>query len=228
MGSPELTRAFQRAGALIVGLTVLGALAGLLIPGLAGTTRPHPTLTGSLSDALGILANNLRVLAAPFLLWLLRLRDSRVGRTIGDLIMLALAGASAITVGIALGRWRARLIPYLPHLPLEWAALTVATATWLLIRTGGASPRQLLALGSSVAVLVCAAAAVETWTTPHRHASSRDRAGADHRSPHQVGWLMGPCDLAGAHPSATAVPVYASRRIDGPTSTTDPLGGISA
>ena len=34
--------------------------------------RPHPTLTGSLGDAIGILQNNLRVLAAPFLLWLLK------------------------------------------------------------------------------------------------------------------------------------------------------------
>ena len=216
MGSPELTRALQHAGALLTGLTILGIGAGLLIPGLAGTTRPHPTLTGSASDALGILANNLRLLAAPFLLWLLRLQHSRVGRAAGDLIMLALAGASAVTVGIALGRWRERLIPYLPHLPLEWTALTVAIATWLLIRTCGGSPRQLLALGSSVVALLCAAAAVETWATPHRHASSPERAGADHRSPHQIGRLMGPFDLAGAHPSATAVPVCARRRMTAP------------
>jgi hypothetical protein len=222
MGSTELATALQRAGVLLIALTGLGTAAGALIPGLAGTTRPHPTLTGSTSDALGILASNIRVLAAPFLLWLLRVHSSRLRRASGDVIVLALAGVSAVTVGIALGRWRERLIPYLPHLPLEWAALIVAIAAWLLIRTGSASPRQLLALACSVVMLLCAAAAVETFATPHRQVSSPNRADADHRSPQEVGWLLGPCDLAGAPVSGMAVPACARRRIDGPTSTTDP------
>ena len=157
MGPAELTRAVKRSTALVLALMTAGAIAAIIAPGLAGSTRPHPTLTGSLSDVLGILANNLRVLAVPFLLWLLRFQDSRVGRMVGDGVMLALAGVSTVTVGIALGRWRTRLIPYLPHLPVEWAALIVAVATWLLIRGGHASGRQLLALGGTVAVLLCAA-----------------------------------------------------------------------
>ena len=55
------------AGA-VIGLTALGVGLALIDPGLAGSTRPHPTLTGSLGDAAGILQNNARVLAAPFLL----------------------------------------------------------------------------------------------------------------------------------------------------------------
>ena len=56
------------AGARVIGLTALGVGLALVDPALAGSTRPHPTLTGSLGDAAGILQNNARVLAAPFLL----------------------------------------------------------------------------------------------------------------------------------------------------------------
>ena len=233
MGTPELTRALKHAAAIVFGLTAVGAIAAVIAPSLAGSTRPHPTLTGSLADALSILANNLRLLAVPFLLWLLRFADSRAGRILGDLAVGVTVALSTVTVGIALGRWRARLIPYLPHLPLEWAALTVAAATWLLIRTGHAHTHQLLALGSTVAVLLCAAAALETWATPHRRISPPTRH-ADGFTPARSGRLIVPPDCAGATlpgpsacPSPTAVAALVRRPIDG-TPTTDPQGGITA
>lgn len=232
MGTPELIRALKQAATVVLGLTAVGVIAAVIAPGLAGSTRPHPTLTGSLADALSILANNLRVLAVPFLLWLLRFADSRVGRLLGDLAVGVMVALSSVTVGIALGRWRARLIPYLPHLPLEWAALTVAVATWLVIRTGHAHATQLMALGSTVAVLLCAAAALETWATPHRQPSPPTRR-AEGFTPVLAGRLIAPPDCAGAAlsgpaacPSPTAVAALVRRRIDG-TSTTDPQGGIT-
>ena len=66
------------AGA-VIGLTALGVGLALVDPGLAGSTRPHPTLTGSLGDAAGILQNNARVLAAPFLLVVLDFSQSSLG-----------------------------------------------------------------------------------------------------------------------------------------------------
>ncbi len=234
MGTPELTRSLKHAATIVFGLTAVGAIAAVIAPSLASSTRPHPTLTGSLADGLSILANNLRLLGLPFLLWVLRFADSRLGRMLGDLTVSVMVAISTVTVGIALGRWRVRLIPYLPHLPLEWAALTVAVATWLLIRTGHAHIHQLLALGSTVAVLLFAAAALETWATPHRRISPPTRR-AHGFIPARSGRLIVPPDCAGATlpgpsacPSPTAVAALVRRPIDGTPTTTDPQGGITA
>lgn len=164
----SVRRAGGVAAVVVLTLTLTGVTAAILDPGLAGSSRPHPTLTGSLGDWLSILSTNLRVLAVPFLLAALRLPATRAGRTIGDLILATLTALSTLSVGIAIGRWRGRLIPYLPHLPAEWAALTLALAAWLLIRTGHAPVRQLAGLAAVITGLLIAAASLEAWATPHR------------------------------------------------------------
>jgi hypothetical protein len=171
------------AGA-VIGLTAFGVGLALVHPGLAGSTRPHPTLTGSLGDAAGILQNNARVLAAPFLLVVLDFPQNRLGRRAGDLIVAALTAASAIPVGIELGRWQGRLLPYLPQLPLEWAALAVAVHVWISGRSGrsGRGPtRRPMVLAGVTLTLLIAAASLETWATPHRapQAASAESKAAD-------------------------------------------------
>ena len=229
----RVARAVAHAAALVVGLTAVGVIIGLLAPSLGGSTDPHPSLTGSTGDALSILANNLRVLAVPFLLWVLRFQASRPGRLIGDLATLAVAALSSVTIGIALGAWGSRLIPYIPNLPAEWAALIVAVASWLLVKDQPVTARQMLALAFTVTALLCAAAALETWATPHRHST---RGAAHHAQPpalSRAGRLIGPPDCAGAPPrragacpSPTAVKALMRRRSTA-TSTTDPQGGIT-
>jgi hypothetical protein len=176
MEPPDLTtRQLPTAAGLVLGLTALGALLSTIAPALAGHTRPHPTLTGSLGDVTSILQNNLRVLAAPFLLCLLKFPGSRLGRRAGDLLILGLAAASAIPVGLELGRWHTTLVPYVPQLPLEWAALTVGITAWLTARHGHVRPRQLAVLATTTALLLAGAASIETWCTPHRHTGSAAR-----------------------------------------------------
>jgi hypothetical protein len=160
------------AGVLVAALTALGAALALAWPGLGGPIAPHAALDGSAWDALAILANNARALAAPFALVLLGLARGRSGRRIGDLIVVAIAGVNAIPVGIAVGRWQGRLIPYIPQLPLEWAALATAIATWRQARTGGLTTRRLTALAGVTLTLLAGAATVETWCTPHRHTTT--------------------------------------------------------
>jgi hypothetical protein len=155
------------AGA-VIGLTAFGVGLALVNPGLAGSTRPHPTLPGSLGDAAGILQNNARVLAAPFLFVVLDFPQSSLGRRAGDLIVAALTAASTIPVGIELGRWQGRLLPYLPQLPLEWAALAVAVHVWIRGRRGCGPTHRLMALAGLTLALLIAAASLETWATPHR------------------------------------------------------------
>ena len=124
----DMTRALRTGILAVAGLTLLGALAAVLDPSFGPSTRPHPTLTPGLAVAVSLWQSNLRVLAAPFLLAGLRFADTRLGRTAGDVIVAAITAYSTVTVGLALGRWGGTLVPYLPHLPLEWAALSASVA----------------------------------------------------------------------------------------------------
>ena len=179
------------SAAAVIGFTTLGIGLALVDPALAGSTRPHPALTGSLGDAVAILQNNARVLATPFLLVALGFPNSSLGRRVGDLILTALTAASTIPVGLELGRWQGRLLPYIPQLPLEWAALAVALGAWLTTRADQASSRrQLVVLAAIVTVLLVDAAAIETWCTPHRHARSAS-------NPAEVGAVREPHVLVG-------------------------------
>ena len=178
------------AGATVIALSTIGLTLGAVDPGLAGPTPPHPTLTGSVADALGILQNNLRVLATPYLLWRLGFHSRRLARSAGDLLMFAVTAHSTLPVGIELARWHTRLLPYLPQLPLEWGALSVAVSAWLIVRTGTTTRRHVALLAGATAVLLLAAASLETWVTPHRPAptaSRRLRAGGIQEGPLSCG-----------------------------------------
>jgi hypothetical protein len=163
------------AGA-VIGLTALGIGLALVVPTLAGSTHPHATLTGSVGDAAGILQNNARVLSVPFLLVVLGLPRSRLGRHAGDLIVTALTAASTIPVGLELGRWQGRLLPYLPQLPLEWTALAFAVNAWVVARLWHLTIRQLAPLAVVILALLTCAACLETWGTPHRRGHRLDTA----------------------------------------------------
>jgi hypothetical protein len=173
-GTRRADLALPAAGVLAA--TAIGIVVAILDPQLAGATRPHPTLTGSLGDVLWIVQNNGRVLAAPFLLVALGLPQSRLGRGAGDLIVSGLTAASTIPVGLELGRWGARLAPYLPQLPFEWAALALAVHAWVTARPGHVTIRQLTPLAAIVLSLLAGAAALETWATPRRSGHRLDTA----------------------------------------------------
>jgi hypothetical protein len=147
-------------------LTCLGAVIGSAAPGLAPHGQLHPTLHGTPSDFASIAIANARVLSAPFLLALFRFPAGWRSRQLGDLVVIALVGGNALRVGLALGRDRGALLPYLPQLPVEWLAAALAAAAWLTLRTG-ARDRTGLAYLAAVLVLIAAAAAVETIGTPH-------------------------------------------------------------
>lgn len=160
-------------------LTALAGLLGELAPGLASGGRPHPTLHGSAGEILAILTDNLRILIAPFLLAALHWpAGQRTGR-LGDLMILALVLANTAPVGLALGRFGSQLLPYLPHLPLEWAALAASSAAWLAARRGN-PPRVLAAYGIAVLILASPAAVCEVTLTPHPRT---DRAAGSLKAP---------------------------------------------
>ena len=108
---------------------------------LAPSGHPHPTLHGTLGELASVIANNLRVLAAPFLLAVFHWPAGRITRRLGDVLIAALIAQNTLAVGLALGRWGDRLLPYVPQLPLEWTALGIAGAAWLTARDGSRPPR---------------------------------------------------------------------------------------
>jgi hypothetical protein len=163
----SLSNPLLAATALVAGTTSLGITLGVLCPGLTGSLAPHPTLTGSISEAASIFFNNLRVLVAPFALWALGFPATRNGRRAGDLLVFTLTVLNTLEVGIELGHWRLDLVSYVPQLPLEWAGLTVGVSAWLTAGNGQANPRHMSLLAVWVVVLIASAAAVETWCTPH-------------------------------------------------------------
>jgi hypothetical protein len=162
-------RELAAAAAAVLALTGAGVLAGALDPRLAGGGHPHPTLTGTVGEAGGILLNNLRALAAPFLLIILRFPAARITRAVGDAAIAAILTVNCVTVGIQLGRWQGRLLPYLPHVPFEFSALACSTCAWLIARDDTKRRRDLTVLALAAVALLTGAACLETWATPHRH-----------------------------------------------------------
>jgi hypothetical protein len=155
-------------GVLILALTLLAGVASALWPGLGPARRPHPTLDGTPQEALSILAANLRTLIAPLLLCAGRWHTHPATRLIGDLLVAALVTANPVIVGLALGQHPTELVVYLPHLPLEDAALAIAAGAWIARRQHSCrEPRSLLVCASLTLALAALAALLETYAVPH-------------------------------------------------------------
>ena len=149
--------------------TALGAGAAIAWPTLGPASRPHATVHPSLGAIASILLNNLRVLAAPFILTAARFGATRASRLGGDAIVATILFGNAVVVGLAVGRWRGALIPFLPQLPVEYLAAATAAAAWLDARRHAPARGPQLAAANAVATigLAAAAAAIEVLLTPH-------------------------------------------------------------
>lgn len=170
--------------ALVV-VTMLAALVALLDPGaltargelpspiassIVPVGQPHAVPHPALAAIVSILVTNLRVLAAPFILAGFRFPSGRRARLLGDLIVGGILAGNALRVGLALGRWQGRLIPFVPQLPLEYLAASTAATVWLDARGRGAErpdPRTIASYAALTMLLVAAAAIVEVLATPH-------------------------------------------------------------
>ena len=213
------------AGVLVLALTMFGGLLGVLAPALAGNVRPHPALTGTLGTAAGIFANNLGLLTVPFALCLLGYNTDRISRHTGDLLVLVLVAVNALTVGVELGRWRGQLIPYIPQLPLEWTALAVAASVWLTARTQPVSRARLMILAATIVLLLAAAAALETWGTPHRKSRTEEVSSPVHGAGEPDGVVgAGGCHRHGF--CADPGPIASRSRASFPSPRSVPLGRL--
>jgi hypothetical protein len=148
--------------------TALAAVAAIVWPALGPAARPHATLHPSAGAVASIVFSNLRVLAAPFILVAARFEHARGSRLVGDAIVAALLVGNAIAVGLALGRWRGALIPFVPQLPVEYLAAATAGGAWLAARRHARiSGPRIAVTGVATIALTAAAAAIEVLLTPH-------------------------------------------------------------
>ena len=82
-----------------------------------------------MSSALA--AHNLPIAAWPLLLGVLGAHRHRLGPACHRRRSAGVHHRDTLPVGAALGAYGAALLPYLPHLPLEWAGLALGASAWL-------------------------------------------------------------------------------------------------
>ncbi|MGH2856940.1 MAG: hypothetical protein ACRDMJ_05585 [Solirubrobacteraceae bacterium] len=161
--------AILRCWAALAAVTAVAAATAYMWPSLGPDAAPHPALRPSVGAVVSILVNNLRVLAAPFVLAAARFARVRAGRLAGDAIVAAILASNAISVGLALGRWGTVLVRFIPQLPIEYLAAATAATAWLGARQSPTRPTRLdLILQTSLtAALTAIAAVLEVLLTPH-------------------------------------------------------------
>lgn len=180
--TPLVTRELveRLASAYSAGWTLLlaGACACVLMPaarwlaqhelGIDLHMRIRPAPAPHVRTLLWLIANNLRATAWPLAPALLGAERSPMLRRVVHAAVLVSLAADLLPVAAALGVYRRKLVPYLPHLPLELYAITTGPTSWLLAARGRCSRRQLLEIAVSVLVALSGAAFLETWVVPHR------------------------------------------------------------
>ena len=154
----------------IVALTAVAAAASAVWPQLGPGRQPRPTLHGTPGEVVSIFVTNARTLIAPLLLAAGRWHTGRTTCHVGDVIVAAIVVSNPVMVGLALGRHPIELLAYLPHLPIEDAALAVAASAWVArrVRRGDDPPPASIArYAAMTAAVALFAAIVETYAVPH-------------------------------------------------------------
>src|SRR5450755_389701 len=118
---------------------------------------------------LDIALTNALVISIPLLLRLLEgQRPGRAARRCSAVVLCFWLVENVIPVGAAIGAYGGRMVAYLPQLPLEWAALATALAGYRYARPSERPGPRLALSAVLIAVTLAAAAALETYATPHR------------------------------------------------------------
>ena len=133
-----------------------------------------PIAAPHLSHVLALAAHNVPIAAWPLLLGLTGIgpragiEPRRSARWVADSLVAASILANTAPVGAALGAYGARLIVYIPQLPLEWAALALGYGSWLVRRQRPLSMRERLSCPVILVALLICAAVLETFAVPDR------------------------------------------------------------
>jgi hypothetical protein len=171
---------------------------------------------------VALAAHNFPITAWPVLLGVMGAHRQKLTRRLADVLVAGWLAVNVLPVGAAIGAYGSPLLPYVPQLPLEWAALSLGASGWLLQRHGGIATRAALVLLVLVALTVLGAAALETIGPPHRSRTPpralfvTDRVLRDRFGGQREAWRN--CGPGTPHEAASAfsmklalAPVYPSR-----------------
>ncbi len=117
---------------------------------------------------LALAAHNIPIACWPLLLGVLGTHRHRIAMRVADGLLLAAMVANTLPVGVALGAYGTAVLPYLPHLPLEWGGLALGASGWRLQRQRALTVSQGIAVFALIAFVLLAAAALETAGVPHQ------------------------------------------------------------
>lgn len=165
--------------ALLIAVPLTIGLVGHLQSDVAAAARSLSPLalqpsTANGAQALSLFVHNLRVVALPLfsaaalsgLRCHLGVRDTLRGLLDAVLCLSLLGNVTLLALSLA-GYGLSRLAPWLPHLPVEFAALAIALDVYLTARRPGAlSTRLLLVAAVACVVALALAAVIETYATP--------------------------------------------------------------
>jgi hypothetical protein len=150
--------------------TLAPAATVAVTPGAAATARsalnfPLQPSPPSLNEAAQIALTNARVTGAILLAAFTVTRCHRA-RALLDVALLAVVAPNAVMVGVALGAYGPSGLPWLVHLPLEWAALATALTAYVTARRRTLPARDQARRAAAVGVLVVVGALAESLLTP--------------------------------------------------------------
>jgi hypothetical protein len=131
---------------------------------LSAEHNPPPTA----GHVLVLAAHNIPITAWPLLLGPFGAHRSRFQAHVADGLLLAWITVNTLQVGAALDAYGSALLPYLPHLPIEWAGFALGMCGWVAQRREPLSVREGLGLFALIAGVTVCSAVVETVAVPHR------------------------------------------------------------
>lgn len=135
---------------------------------LGATLDPQRNPPPSVAHVLVLFAHNLPPAAWPLLLGVLEVHRHRPARQAAHTLVVAVFAINVLTVGAALGVYGVALLPYIPQIPFEWAALALGASAGLMQSHAPLKRREGTLLLALIAGALLCAAVFETIAVPHR------------------------------------------------------------
>lgn len=148
----------------IVGQPLARPARRLLALTLTAQRNPQPHV----GHVLALAAHNIPIASWPLLLGVLGAHRHRLATHVADGVLLACIVVNTLPVGAALGAYGGAVLPYLPHLPLEWGGLALGASAWLAQRRQALTISEGIGLFLLIACVLLCAAVLESVGVPHR------------------------------------------------------------
>lgn len=140
--------------------------------------HPASATMAPLGHILALVVHNIPIASWPVLLGLTGIDCRGLSGRVADCVVVMCVLANTVPVGAALATYGSALIPYVPQLPVEWAAIALGTCAWLVQRRRVITARERWLCFVAIATLLLCAGILETVAVPHRAALRRQRPAA--------------------------------------------------